>query len=645
MYKLRDKEDGLYEIFEFTPIAILIVDKNLVARYANRYYLEYFGRSYDESVNMAPGNSIHCVNSFLSSEGCGFSPKCKQCKFREIIGTTFNTWTPSEAIEIEMDILENNITENKWFKINTIPMKNNNEKQVLIGMTDITEYKNANIRLLKLKETAESANRAKSEFLANMSHEIRTPLNGIIGMTELTFLTSLTQEQKENLNIVKDCADSLLSLINDILDLSKIEAEKVVIEDIDFEIKILVEKVINTHIAKANDKNIKLNYSIDDKVPKVLKGDFRRLEQVLNNLVTNAVKFTDRGYVNLKISKISDDDGKCEIQFSVEDSGIGIAKNEMKYLFKSFSQVDGSITRKYGGTGLGLVISQKLVKLMGGVIKVESQKGRGSKFYFTIKLKEAKNVIEVPEIIENSILSPRSLRILIAEDDKVNQMVIKRMLKQLGYIDIEIASNGFEVLKLMENNKFDIILMDIQMPELDGVETTEIIREKEKKSEEHIPIIAITAYALKGDREKFLLKGMDDYVSKPVDINELSETMDRVCSLNFNQDVDIIEAYLKINKEKNTNSNMQLEEEDREFFLDRIREIYSYLKKEDTIFNKYYNIERIAHEVKVKAEGKNLNTIKGAAFKIELSARKKDDNGINNNYDRICSILSCDLKN
>lgn len=623
------EKNALETIIDHLPMLVISVDENMVVKYNNLHI--------NNTGELGLGYFINCINNFNSKNGCGKDKECEKCKLKKIIKETIRTLKPSKDIEVEHIITKNNMPQKVWFKIQTIPIKDNEINQILVWITDITEYKERNEELIRLSKEAEAANRAKSEFLANMSHEIRTPLNGIIGMTDLTLTTNLTTEQKENLTIVKNCAYNLLSLINSILDLSKIEAQKVIIEHIEFNLTKLIKDVIYTNLHKANEKYIELHYEIDDEIPKTLEGDEHRLSQVLNNLVSNAVKFTNKGFVIIKVKKISRTNNFFELEFSVEDVGIGISKEEMKFLFKSFSQVDGSITRKYGGTGLGLSISQKLINLMGGEIKVESEKGIGSKFYFSIILEEGYNDLNNPktDVLKDNTLKNES--ILLVEDNAINKIVIKKMLRKIGYSNVKTASNGIEALALFEKQKFDIILMDIEIPKLDGLETVKIIRRNEEKTGTHIPIIATTAHALKGDREKFLAQGMDDYISKPVDIFKLSKVLNRVKSNFNNKETDIISSYLRpkdSNKDESTENIIR----NKKMLLDKLTILNSYFKEENEIL-KYDEIEKIAHEIKIDSEAKNLNQIKALAFKIELASRKKDFGGIKVNFDKIYNIL------
>ncbi|NLI89397.1 MAG: PAS domain S-box protein [Epulopiscium sp.] len=394
---------------------------------------------------------------------------------------------------------------------------------------DITKDKEIEEKLVEAKNLAEYANKAKSQFLANMSHEIRTPINGMLGMIDLTLLTDIKQDQEDNLIIAKKCANSLLKIINDILDFSKMEAGKLTTEDISFNIKELIEETVKTKSLEISKKGLELNYTYSSTIPDFLIGDPNRLQQVLNNLISNAIKFTEEGSIDVIVKNMGISGNYIDLQFTVADTGIGISQEDQKKIFESFSQVENSYTKNYQGSGLGLAISKNIVEIMGGTLGVESEIEKGSKFYFLLRFKIGHETGNELGFLPNPTLTYNKLKILLVEDDSINQRVIYKMLSQKGH-SVEIAGNGQEGLDLYRQNKYDLVLMDIQMPVMNGVEVVKKIRELEDSEslKSKTPIIAMTAYALLGDKEMFINEGFDGYLSKPIQINDLFKLLDEI---------------------------------------------------------------------------------------------------------------------
>jgi PAS domain S-box-containing protein len=517
-----------------------------------------------------------------------------------------------------------------WIEANGAVVDDENRQRTIVYVIrDVTEEEHYKAALEASKEEAISASKSKSEFLANMSHEIRTPMNGIIGMTNITLMDRLTDEQRENMTMVKNSAVSLLGIINSILDFSKIEAGKMELEKVAFDLKELVHRTINPLMVTADQKCIEVEVTYANKIHEKLIGDPGRISQILNNLIFNAIKFTERGGVYIHFGTVESRPGYVELRCSIRDTGIGIPSREKEKLFDSFHQVDGSITRKYGGTGLGLAITKSLIESMKGSIEVDSIVGRGSIFSFSIELKptlvekneKANQIrIELPKL-------DRKLNILLVEDDLVNRKMTTKILEKQAH-KVTIATNGKEAIEIFKDNNYDLILMDIQMPEMDGIKASKIIKKICKERHIYTPIIALTAYAIAGDEEKFIAEGFDDYISKPIELikffDVITRNIDKESPFKKEDDdeikkiLDTVSGTYQINEA----SGVYDEEDAREVFgqvLKFFRIIDQGLREHD-----FDEIEYSAHRLKNILAKLGYAEERKLVFKLELAARKQD---------------------
>jgi signal transduction histidine kinase/CheY-like chemotaxis protein len=451
------------------------------------------------------------------------------------INAWFNAYNNSGTKE--GDLMDVEITMESLQKVFNTVMYKSEADYINMVVIDITKQKETEEKLSKAIVDANAATKTQAEFLANMSHEIRTPINGILGMLQLTLMADdLQADYRDNLVTAKNCADTLLRLINDILDISKLEAGKYKIKEETFDIKEAIEETVAAQVPLATNKGLQLDCSFGNNIPKLVKGDGQRIQQVLNCLLSNAIKFTSEGNVRVKIASmdVENDPTKIKIRMAVADTGIGISDANKSKLFIRFSQVDGSDTRKYGGSGLGLVITKQIVELMGGNIQVQSKEDIGSTFIVEVPMKLVKAADAVQEEVKEkdepavfTVNAHSKARILVAEDEPVNQQVIGKLLGMAGF-SYDIAENGQKAVELFKQKIYDAALFDVQMPVMDGIAATQEIREIERKEKrKRLPIIAVTARAMFGDKERILENKLDDYIAKPYNLNDVVETLNK----------------------------------------------------------------------------------------------------------------------
>ena len=504
--KLHDSEE-LYRLLSSNTrdmIALYRIDESATRTFISPSVKDILGYTSEELVGSSPYDNIHPDD---------------ETHVKETLQSVVFTGN-SATLEYRMRRKDGTYV---WLESNAHPFydDNGNMTGFQSSSRDISKRKEFEASLQIAKEKAEEATRAKSLFLSMMSHEIRTPMNAIVGLTNLLLQNDPREDQRERLNLLKFSGHNLLTIINDILDFSKIEAGKLVLESIDINLKKLLSDTRQMLEPRAQEKNISLYLKYDSKLPEFLKGDTVRISQIVTNLLSNAIKFTERGYVELSLKSLGEEKGKYKVQFSVKDTGIGIEADKLETIFEHFTQADNDITRRFGGTGLGLTITKGLLHLMGSKIDLESVPGYGSTFSFVLTMDKGKDVqVSEASAAPGKFGDDETISVLLVEDNRINQIVALNFLQQWG-VSVDIANDGFEALTMVTRKSYNMVFMDLQMPGMDGYEASRKIRALDDPYFKEIPIIALTAAAMSGMRDKVMENGMNDFISKPFDPEEL----------------------------------------------------------------------------------------------------------------------------
>lgn len=626
------------------------------------------------------GKIVHINNSFIELFNLPLTPQ-------DIIGKNglefvkqYNKFfaEPQLFVKHLKEILEKrklvlneelSLADGRTIERNYVPIIiDNNYRGNLWLYRDFTDRKKVEKQLIREKELAEELMKAKEQFLANMSHEIRTPMNAIIGLTQVLLKTDLNIEQRDYLNIIKTSGDTLLVVINDILDLSKIEAGRMTFEETSFNLYEIIASIIELFHPKAEEKQIALEYSIAKNVPFFLMGDPVRLNQILMNLVSNAIKFTEEGKVSLRVRIKEETRSQATVEFVVEDTGIGIPEEKLLLIFESFTQSESAITRKYGGTGLGLSISKRLIELQGGKIEVQSIVNQGSTFSFFLNFKKVKDghkVIEEKEEDDKFADPLKNLKVLLVEDNLINQLLVEKILGDKGCL-VEKAENGKIALeKLSADNKYDIVLMDVKMPEMDGYETTKRVRSSKNHTISEIPILAMTAHATIWEAEKCIKIGMDDYIAKPFNVEELQKKIIRLVNkkgaalLNSEDEIKDNKQFETYKNSGHSHINLDylksISKGNDEFMLKIINTFINETPKNIKMLSGYAErkdweqLQFLAHKMKPSIAFMGIKELEQPIKDIEKYAKQHNSSGtiaqLIFKLDKICNLAIAELEN